>query len=303
MSEEVKKDETLDEETVVELEEEQSESEDAEVVEEEVVSEPEESEEKDEHEQYSDRVQKRIATLTRRLREAERASESAYSYATQLQDENKSLKAKSQQSDKIYLSEAENRLKSQKTQAQDALKAALQEQDYEKVAKAQDIIAKIAVEESKIQSSKSQLEYQEEQKSQQQEVEQPVAQPQMQAPEPLPELDEKAKAWAEKNEWFMEDEILTTAAFTIHSQLLNEAFDPKSDEYYTEIDKRLRARFPNDFSQDENTKKPTQRVASAGRADTSAKAKKKQVRLTPSEVKMAKSLNVPLSEYAKFVKR
>ena len=111
MSEEVKKDETLEEETVVELEEEQSESEDAEVVEEEVVSEPEESEEKDEHEQYSDRVQKRIATLTRRLREAERASESAYSYATQLQDENKSLKAKSQQSDKIYLSEAENRLK------------------------------------------------------------------------------------------------------------------------------------------------------------------------------------------------
>ena len=303
MSEEVKKDETLEEETVVELEEEQSESEDAEIVEEEVESEPEESKDEEELEQYSDRVQKRIATLTRRLREAERASESAYSYATQLQDENKSLKAKSEQSDKHYLSEAENRLKSQKAQTQLALKGALEEQDYEKVAKAQDVLAKIAVEESKIESSKSQLEYQEEQKSQEQQVSQPVEQPQMQVPEPLPQLDEKTKAWAEKNEWFGVDEILTNAAFTIHNQLLTEAFDPKSDEYYTEIDKRLRARFPNDFSQEENSKKPTQRVASAGRADTSAKAKKKQVRLTPSEVKMAKSLNVPLSEYAKFVKR
>ena len=197
MSEEVKKDETLEEETVVELEEEQSESEDAEVVEE-VESKLEESEEKDEHEQYSDRVQKRIATLTRRLREAERASESAFTYANQLQEENKNLKVKSSQSDRSFLSEAENRLKSQKAQAKAALKSAYEEQDFDKVAQAQDIIAKIAVEESKIVSSKSQLEYQDEQKSQEQEVVQPQAQMQTAQPAPIPEPDEKATAWAEK---------------------------------------------------------------------------------------------------------
>ena len=107
-----------------------------------------------------------------------------------------------------------------------------------------------------------------------------------------------------KNEWFGNDEIMTNAAFTIHKQLVeDEGFDPKSDEYYTEVDNRLRAKFPNDFSKAENTKKPTQRVASAGRADTTAKPSKKQVRLSPSEVAMAKKLNVPLNEYAKFVKR
>ena len=302
MSEEVKKDETLEEETVVELEEEQSESEDAEVQTEEVASEPEESKDEEELEQYSDRVQKRIATLTRRLREAERASESAYTYATQLKEENETLKQKGAQSDKSYLLEAENRLKSQKAQAKAALKSAHEEQDFEKVAQAQDIIAKIAVEESKIESSKSQLEYQEEQKTKGQEIEQP--QVQAQQPAPVVQPDEKATAWAEKNEWFGNDEIMTNAAFTIHKQLVeDEGFDPKSDEYYTEVDNRLRARFPNDFTQEEKTKKPTQRVASAGRADTTAKPSKKQVRLSPSEVQMAKRLNVPLNEYAKWVKR
>lgn len=304
MSEEVKKDETLEEETVVELEEEQSESEDAEVTED-VASQPEgEEDPKDEEEleQYSDRVQKRIANLTRRLREAERASESAYTYASQLQEENKNLKVKSSQSDKSYLSEAENRLKSQKAQAKAALKSAYEEQDFDKVAQAQDIIAKIAVEESKIESSKSQLDYQEEQKTQGQEIEQP--QDPIQQPAPVVQPDEKATAWAERNEWFGTDEIMTNAAFTIHKQLVeDEGFDPKSDEYYTEVDNRLRAKFPNDFSQQENSKKPTQRVASAGRADTTAKPSKKQVRLSPSEVQMAKKLNVPLNEYAKFVKR
>ena len=304
MSEEVKKDETLEEETVVELEEEQSESEDAEVVEEEVESESketEDSEDKEELEQYSDRVQKRIATLTRRLREAERASESAYSYATQLQSENKELLKKSASADRSYISEAENRLKSQKAQAQAALKGAYEDQDFDKVAKAQDIIAKIAVEESKIEATKSQLEYQDEQKAQNTEVDVAQTVPQPVAPEPAPELDPKAMSWAEKNTWFGEDETMTLAAFNIHRKLTqDEGFDPKSDEYYTEVDKRIREDFPHKFSE---KKKPSQRVASAGRADTTAKPGKKQVRLTPSEVKMAKSLNVPLSEYAKFVKR
>tara|TARA_R100001163_G_scaffold15742_2_gene14215 strand:- start:1003 stop:1932 length:930 start_codon:yes stop_codon:yes gene_type:complete len=309
MSEEKNKVENVEEGTVVELEAEtteesttENETVEAEAVEE--STEAESSEESEEElEQYSDRVQKRISTLTRRLREAERASESAYTYATQLQEANKKLEEKSSSLDQSYLNEAENRLKSQKAQAEAALKAAYQDQDFDKVGKAQSIIAKIAVEESKIESSKSQLEYQNEQKSQNAEtVEQPVAQAPV--PQPVPEPDEKATAWAQKNEWFGSDEILTNAAFTIHGQLVNdEGFDPKSDEYYTEIDNRLRKRFPNDFSVEEKNKKPTQRVASAGRADASAKPSKKQVRLSPSEVQMAKKLNVPLNEYAKFVKR
>jgi len=296
MSEEVKKDESLEEETVVELEEEQSESEDAEVVEE-VESESEDSEEKDEHEQYSDRVQKRIATLTRRLREAERASESAYSYANQLQQENQNLTKKVKGSDVSLVAESESRLKSQKAQVQSALKEAYKNEDYDKVAEAQDVLASIAVEMSKVKSFKDRLEIEKE-------TEQPVqetAKPSAQAPLPVPEP--KAEAWAEKNEWFGSDRDMTQAAAQIHEDLVYKGFDTSSDEYYTEIDKRIRAKFPTAFQNEESSKKPTQRVASAGRANTNAKPSKRQVKLSPSEVQMAKKLNVPLNEYAKFVKR
>jgi hypothetical protein len=304
MSEDVKKEEIIDEGEVVEIESEtpEPESEEAEQPQEEV-QEAQEPQGDDELEDYSDRVQKRIKNLTRKLREAERASESAYTYANQLQQENQQLQQKSANLDRSYLSEAENRLKSQKAQAQAALKGAYEEQDFDKVAKAQDIIAKIAVEESKIEASKSQLEYQDEQKAQNNEVNvaQTVA-PQPQAiPQPAPEPDPKAQSWAENNAWFGEDETMTIAAFNIHRKLVeDEGFDPKSDEYYTEVDKRIREDFPHKF---EEKKKPSQRVASAGRADTSATPGKKQVRLSPSEVQMAKKLNVPLGEYAKFVKR
>ena len=297
MSEEVKKDETLQEETVVELEEEQSESEDAEVVEEEVASETEESEEKDEHEQYSDRVQKRIATLTRRLREAERASESAFTYANQLQEENKNLTQKVKGSDVSLVAESESRLKSQKAQVQSALKEAYKNEDYDKVAEAQDVLASIAVEMSKVKSFKDRLDTEKE-------TEQPVeetAKPR--APAPLPVPEPKAEAWAEKNEWFGSDRDMTQAAAQIHEDLVYKGFDTSSDEYYTEIDKRIRVKFPTAFQNEESSKKPTQRVASAGRANTNAKPGKKQVKLSPSEVQMANKLNVPLNEYAKFVKR
>tara|TARA_S200002703_G_scaffold153003_2_gene154034 strand:+ start:2939 stop:3853 length:915 start_codon:yes stop_codon:yes gene_type:complete len=304
MSEDVKKEEIIDEGEVVEIESEtpEPESEEAEQPQEEVQASAEPQGE-DELENYSDRVQKRIKNLTRKLREAERASESAYTYANQLQQENQQLQQKSANLDRSYLSEAENRLKSQKAQAQAALKGAYEEQDFDKVAKAQDIIAKIAVEESKIEASKSQLEYQDEQKAQNNEVnvaQNVISQPQA-IPQPAPEPDPKAQSWAENNTWFGEDETMTIAAFNIHRKLVeDEGFDPKSDEYYTEVDKRIREDFPHKF---EERKQPSQRVASAGRADTSATPSKKQVRLSPSEVQMAKKLNVPLSEYAKFVKR
>ena len=261
MSEDVKKEEVIDEGEVVEIETEtqEPESEEVEQPEEEVASSEEPQSDEEELENYSDRVQKRIKNLTRKLREAERASESAYSYATQLQQENQHLQQKSANLDRSYLSEAENRLKSQKAQAQAVLKGAYEEQDFDKVAKAQDVIAKIAVEESKIEASKSQLEYQDQQKAQNNEVNVTQSIPQQPVvPQPAPEVDPKAMSWAEKNTWFGDDETMTLAAFNIHRVLTEEeGFDPKSDEYYTEVDKRIREDFPHKFSE---KKKPSSSV-------------------------------------------
>jgi hypothetical protein len=294
MAEEAKNEENIEEGQIVEVEEPQTESQ--EVSEPEVEAQAEEPVEKEEEnpeelEDYSERVQKRISSLTRRLREEERAKESALTYAQQLQEQNKQLSVRSNTLDRSYLTEAENRLKSQRSQATAALKAAHEAQDYDKVAQAQDVLAKIAVEESRVKQSQIQ---QEAVANQGQTEQSPIA------PQPIAQPDPKAQDWADKNTWFGEDESMTLTAFNIHRNLVeNEGFDPSSDEYYTEVDKRIRSEFPHKF---ESPKKPQQRVASAGRVDTNTSGKK-QVRLTPSEVQMAKKLNVPLNEYAKFVKR
>ena len=311
MTEEVKKEELVEEGEIVEIEPEVTEKNevDSEPVEEVQAEESKEKEEDPELEDYSERVKKRISNLTRRLREAERASESAYTYANQVQAENKQLQEKSVISDKSYLSEAETRLKSQKVQAQAALKAAYEEQDFDKVGKAQDIIAKIAVEESKIDASKSQLEYQNSLKEQegQQAIQQNLQHQNnnLAQNEPTAPPDPKLNEWMDDNVWFGTDEDMTLSAMNIHRKIVEEeGFDPRTDEYYTEIDKRIRTVFPQKFDDvEDGGKKPAQRVASAGRADTSAAPTKKQIRLSPSEVQMAKKLNVPLNEYAKFVKR
>ena len=302
MTEEVvNENENLEEGEVVELEEAQPEPEEAVVDSEpEQVEEPEQeanASEEDELAGYSDKVQKRINSLTRRLREAERASESAYNLANTLKQENQSLKESATKSNESLYSEAETRLQSQRTQAQAALKQAMMDQDYDKVAKAQDILARLAVEESKVKDGKISLE--------QTKNEQPVS---MQEAEPVvqnspPEPDPKAQSWAEKNQWFGEDKVLTMAAFGIHEELVDEGFDPSSYEYYTEVDNRLKAEFPHKLGQKQETvQKPQQKVASAAR-NTQASGGKRKVKLSPSEVQMAKKLNVPLSEYAKFVKR
>ena len=261
------------------------------------VSEEPEAKKEEELEDYSKSVQKRINNLTRKLREAERGQESAYEYAKRTAAENQQLKTKSSNLDRSYLMEAENRLKSQKQQAMSALKSAHEVQDYEKVAKAQDVLAKIAVEENKVNTSKMALE----QPVQEQPVningQQPA--PQYQAP---PKLDEKQEKWVENNAWFGEDEIMTLAAFSIDQKLVQEGFDPKTDDYYNEVDKRLRKEFPHKFEESSAKSKPQQKVASAGRVAGNTSSKR-QVKLSPAEVQMAKRLNVPLTEYAKYVKR
>ena len=262
------------------------------------VSDTPEAKKEEELEDYSKSVQKRINTLTRKLREAERGQESAYEYAKRTAAENEQLKARTSNLDRSYLMEAENRLKSQKQQATTALKSAHEVQDYDKVAKAQEVLSKIAVEEAKVNASKVALEQEPPlQQAQPTQMQQPMQN--YQAP---PKLDEKQEAWVEKNAWFGEDEIMTLAAFAIDQKLIQEGYDPKTDEYYSEVDKRLRKEFPQKFEESSAPSKPQQKVASAGRVAGNTSSKR-QVKLSPAEVQMAKRLNVPLTEYAKYVKR
>ena len=267
---------------------------------EDVSTEPEEKS-ADELEDYSEKVQKRISKLTRKLREAERGQESAYEYAKRIAEENQQLKTRSSSLDRSYLQEAESRLKSQKAQALAALKNAHEVADYEKVAKAQEVLAKIAVEENKVTTSKTQLEYQQNvQEEQQTNYQNYVQQPQQNA---APQLGEREQAWVEKNEWFGQDEVMTMGAMAINNQLEAEGFDVGSEEYYTEVDRRIRKEFPQKFTESSVKSKPQQKVASAGRVAGNPGSNKRQVKLSPSEVQMAKRLNVPLGEYAKYVKR
>jgi hypothetical protein len=314
MSEEAKKEEIVDEGEIVEVDlpeekpsgkiadlapqEENDEA--AEKAIEDVSEEPEEKS-TDELEDYSEKVQKRISKLTRKLREAERGQESAYEYAKRIAEENQHLKTRSSSLDRSYLQEAESRLKSQKAQALAALKNAHEVADYEKVAKAQEVLAKIAVEENKVTTSKSQLEYQQHvQEEQQTNYQNYVQQTQQNA---VPQLGEREQAWVEKNEWFGQDEVMTMGAMAINNQLEAEGFDVGSEEYYTEVDRRIRKEFPQKFTESSVKSKPQQKVASAGRVAGNPGSNKRQVKLSPSEVQMAKRLNVPLGEYAKYVKR
>ena len=283
---------------VVELEEEVKEDSPEESAPIEDVSAEAESESKDadELENYSQNVQKRISTLTKKMREQERAAESAYEYARNLQAENENLKQSSTQVNQNYQSEAESRLKAQRAQANSVLKSAYQDQDWDKVTKAQDILDKITVEESKLANTKMTVDtapvYQTYQQPQM-----PPQQPQ--APDPA------AEDWAGKNEWFGSDEAMTLVAFNIHKNLVEEeGFDTNDSSYYTEIDKRIRAEFTHKFN-DGGEVQPKgriqQTVAPAGRSESSGR--KRQVKLTKSEVEMARRLNVPLQEYAKHIKR
>ena len=259
------------------------------------ISETEETKKEEELEDYSSKVQKRINDLTRKLREAERGRDSALEYAKDIQTENAKLKTTNTNLDKTYLSEAENRLASQKEQTVNALKLAHEAGDYEKIAKAQEVLSKIAVEESKVQDNLKTHET----RAVEETAEIPQRVQQVRKP------SAKTEAWAENNPWFGEDPVMTDAAKTIHEQVIYEGVEPESDEYYNEIDLRMRSYFPGRFEDTEAAEqkaKPQQKVASAGRVDAASSGKRK-VKLTPSEVQMAKKLNVPLNEYAKYVKR
>ena len=250
--------------------------------------EPEKSEE--ELQDYSDKVQKRINTLTRKLREAERGQDSAYEYAKTVAAENERLRTTAQTLQQTTFDESATRLESQKAQAMASLQKAHEVADYEKVAQAQDVLAKIAVQEQKVQEGKLRME-----QIQQTPVQQPTQQVQQQ-----PMFNPKMQSWIDNgNDWFLSNAVMHEAGTQIHEDLVTEGFVVESDEYFAEVDKRIRDKHPDYFNK--TKAKPSQKVASAGRV--SGQAGKKQIKLSPSEVQMAKKLNVPLKEYAKYVKR
>jgi hypothetical protein len=251
-------------------------------------------------EEYGEKVQKRIKKLTERYRNEQRDREEAVRMAQKLLDENNKLKGRVQQLDSGYLNEYGNRLTTQEDAAKRAYKQAYESGDSDAMLAAQEQIAQIAIDKQRYGAAKTRVEQQQKMQVQQQ------AQPQQQAPvqqaQTPVKVDPKAKTWAEKNEWFGNDEIMTTAAFTIHRRLVEEeGFDPNTDEYYTEIDGRIRSEFPHKF----NTAKKSggNQVASAGNsASRTNKQGRRSVKLSHSQVAIAKKLGVPLEEYAKYVK-
>jgi len=257
-----------------------------------VTEEPEPEKSEEELQDYSDKVQKRINTLTRKLREAERGQDSAYEYAKNLAAENERLKTTAQTLQQTTFDESATRLESQKAQAMASLQKAHEVADYEKVAQAQDVLAKIAVQEQKVQEGKIRME--------QIQKEAPVQQPQSTVQQ-QPMFNSKMQDWIDDgNDWFLNNAVMHETGTQIHEDLVTEGFVVESDEYFAEVNKRIRSKHPEYFNEPAKSK-PSQKVASAGRV--SGKSGKKQIRLSPSEVQMAKKLNVPLTEYAKYVKR
>ena len=258
------------------------------------------SEDDGELDNYSQNVQKRIKKLTERYRNEQRDREEAVRMAQKLLDENNKLKGRVQQLDNGYLNEYGNRLTTQEEAARRAYKAAYEQGDSDAMLAAQEQLSQIAVDKQRYSQAKTRVEQQAKMQVEQQQQPQQAA-PQAQPQQPA-QVDPKAKSWAEKNEWFGNDEIMTTAAFTIHRRLIEEeGFDPNTEEYYSEIDNRIRSEFPHKF----NTVKKSggKQVASAGNsASRTNKQGRRSVKLSHSQVAIAKKLGVPLEEYAKYVK-
>ena len=248
-------------------------------------------------EEYSEGVKKRIAKLTKRMREAERQKEEALRFAESIKQERDQFKTTADSLDKNYVAEMEGRITSSIAAAQEKLRAARQEEDPKAETEALAAISQLGYEQGKLAELKTQHQMQET-ASKEKPVEQPplYQQPRQQAQTPP---DPMAEDWANDNEWFGKDSAMTYTAFDLHRKLTEEeGIDPRSKEYYTEIDKRIRLEFPHKFDKpmDKPVSKPTQTVASATR---SSKTSRKSVRLTSSQVAIAKKLGVPLEEYAK----
>ena len=253
-----------------------------------------EEKKEEELEEYSQSVKRRIDKLTRKMREAERREQAAIEYAKKVQEQNKNLQATSINTSRERVSSDEASIASTETLLNTALKQAVEAGDVEKQVEAQQKIAQIAIEKERLRLRKNRLEQQEAAPPQEQ---QPVEEAiRMADPQAQPGPDPKAQEWAVDNKWFGTDKAMTYTAMSFHDDLVAVGFDASSDEYYNEIDRRIRKEFPQKF---EDQNRPTQKVASAVRKTATGR---RTVRLTPSQVAIAKKLGVPLEEYAKHVK-
>jgi hypothetical protein len=244
-------------------------------------------------EQYSEGVQKRIAKLTKKWREAERQKEAAIDYAKGVQEEHSQLKHRVNTLEPSYVDAIKNKVASGLEAAQAKLAAAREAGDIKSEVEVQKEIARLGIEESRVNSLKSNFDRR---------AKAAPKQPTLNEAIQSPVTDPKAETWAENNTWFGQNSAMTYTAFDYHKKLTEEeGFDPNSDEYYKEIDKRMRIDFPHKFGNttSQEPTKPTQTVASATR---SVKPGRKSVRLTSSQVAIAKKLGVPLEEYAKQLK-
>ena len=261
----------------------------------EVVEEAPVEEVKDELGTISDSVQKRIDKLTYKMREAERQRDEAVNYAQSVNQTATSLKEKLKNSDTSLFKEYDNRVQSEIEGAKRLLKDAQEAGDSEAVVEATTILSRATAEAENLKRLQAQQQVRE--KAKPEEVPVTPYQPTLQ-PEQAPGPDPKAEAWAEKNEWFGDDQAMTFAAFGIHKELVEEGVDPTSDSYYSEVDKRMAENFPHKFSNEQPA--PVQQVAASSRGASGKKSSRK-IKLTPSQVAIAKRLNVPLEEYARHI--
>ena len=302
MSEDIRENEELESNTSVELDDDQ----DDQVIE--VSSDDDEttrtnvrekSSGDDELENYSDSVQRRINQLTAKRKQAAEEAQAAVQYAQQMQQENAVMRQRLEKMNQGYNTEAEGRLKAQEAQAKKAMAEAYEAGDYEKVANAQQAISKIAIAQERVRVQKAKI-VRQQQVAKQQQAQPQAAPPQQQVPQQQAAPDPKLEKWLGKNQWFGQDRLMTRAAQAIHEQLvLEEDFDPTSDDYYKEIDSRMRKEMPNKF---QGKRSNAQTVAPASGNGRSVKSgRKKAVELTPGQVAFAKKMRIPLDKYAKEV--
>ena len=251
----------------------------------------------DELADYGRKAKTRINQLTERYRREQREGEESKRLSERLYQENQALKQRIKGLDSGYLGEYGTRLEAQAAAAKDAFKKAYESGDADALVSAQEQMGKISIDQERYRLAKQRTERTDRDERMEQEV--PVRQ---QERAPAPQVDGKAKTWAEKNEWFGTDKMLTAGALAIHSTLVeDEGFDPTSEEYYNEIDRRVRREFPNKFKTSQSAA-PARVASVAASASKTATQGRRSVKLTASQVAMAKRLNVPLEEYAKYVK-
>ena len=260
------------------------------------------SQEDDQFSKAESATQKRIDRLTKKMRTAEREREEALRYAQKVQQEADELKTRVTSMDQNYINEYSSRVDTQMSAAETKLKSGMEIGDTAQAVEAQKEISRLTIEADRASQAKAK---QESLKNTPQPTQQ--AQP---APQPVKPPDPKAQKWAENNDWFGTDEAMTYAAFGIHKRMVeNEGFDPSSNEYYSELDNRMRTEFPHKLnggaeapSTESRSNRPAQPVASVSRSATSGRSKSRKVKLTPTQVDIAKRLGVPIEEYAKYVK-